>query len=113
MILLPITPPAVCLVLQPEGEVRWERVPADLSRIEIPPLLRITSYSFMVTFSADIRKRRLVNITDIHGPSVGAPDWASKQLPKVRLGSPAARTTGHFRLCMNLSDPHLEQQALH
>ena len=101
---------SVCLVLSAQADSRWERVPADLSRIKIPPLLRVARYDFKIEFIAEFNNRRLVKFRELSGPAQLVPTWATSELPKIRLGRKAKLTTGHFRLCMNISDPRLEQK---
>ena len=104
--------PFICLALSAQPEPRWERVPADLSAIQLPPLLRIARYDFIISFSAVIQNRRFTDICDIQGPPQLVPKWAQHNLRRVKLGAKARKTTGQFRLRMNILDPHIEQKVL-
>jgi len=74
--------------------------------------LRIARYDFVIAFSAEIQKRHFVDIHDIQGPPQVVPKWAQQNLRRIKLGAKAEKTTGQFRLFMNIADPHVEQKVL-
>jgi len=91
-------------------KIIWDRVPANIDALILPELLRRASYNFKVHFDADVSGNRLVNIRNLEGHPVLVPEWAKGNIPKIVLGPSASKTTGHFRLCINISDPCLQQQ---
>jgi len=75
--------------------------------------MRLATFNVAVEFDADISSRQLVKIRKVKaGHGCLTPEWAQANLSKIILGKSVKVTTGHFRLWLKLSDPHLEQQAL-
>ena len=101
---------AACL-LATSAPMRWARVPANLSRVAYPPLMRLASFDVKLEFDADISFRRLVQVRNVKdGHKIFTNEWVQDNIPKILLGKSVEKTSGHFRLCLNLSDPRLEQQ---
>ncbi|WP_257307594.1 hypothetical protein [Geothrix campi] len=90
--------------------VIWDKVPANLDALILPDILRRASGSFEIIFYADISGNRLVNVRKIEGHPILVPDWSNTYIPKIVLGPSAKKTTGHFRLRINTSDPCLQQR---